>query len=412
VKLAAALALTKLVAVQLGPAGYAAVGQIQNFVAIVTSLGGGLFANGVTRHFAIRNTSDAEIHRARIVKTATTIGFALSLAISVAMIVLADTLTKWLLPSQVPSSILIWTACGLPFIVLNVTLLAAMNGRMAIASMLMASVAGTLLYTGLSIVLVMKFGLVGALISTASGSAIALVATVFFYHRLSPGGIASAFGKPNLESFHSLSQFALMAAVSAFTVPLALLITRQQIALHLGIDAAGQWQAMWKLSETHLMLLTTTLSVYFLPRLSAISSSREIASEVAKGTRVVLCIVLCTSCAIFFAREQVVLGLFSSEFTPVTEVIGWQLLGDILKIGSWVTAYTMLSHQRTKQYISTEIIFAIVLCGILTLATMMDGLRGVAIGYAITYALYWITVSRLFTGLRRDMSKAELQQSQ
>jgi PST family polysaccharide transporter len=149
---------------------------------------------------------------------------------------------------------------------------------------------------------------------------------------------------------------------------------------------------MWKLSEAHLLLLTTTLSLYFLPRLAEIREGDELRREIARGYRFVLPLVVATAGAIFLLREPLTVALFSPAFLPLAQALGWQMLGDVLKIGSWIPAYTMISHARTRLYVATELVFA----GLVTLACLAGarawGLQGAAAGYAATYAIYWVVL--------------------
>ena len=49
VKVASALVLNKVLAVYVGPAGYAIIGQFQNAVSIIVNFSGGILATGVTK---------------------------------------------------------------------------------------------------------------------------------------------------------------------------------------------------------------------------------------------------------------------------------------------------------------------------------------------------------------------------
>jgi PST family polysaccharide transporter len=71
----------------------------------------------------------------------------------------------------------------------------------------------------------------------------------------------------------------------------------------------------------------------------------------------------------------------------------WQMLGDALKIGSWILAYLMLSKAMTKLYICTEIIFTVSLIALTYICTQVFGFEGVSIAHLINYGLYWIVIS-------------------
>ncbi len=53
------------------------------------------------------------------------------------------------------------------------------------------------------------------------------------------------------------------------------------------------------------------------------------------------------------------------------------MMGDALKIGSWILGYLMLSKAMTKLYISTEIIFTLSLLVLSYVCTQVFGFEGV-----------------------------------
>jgi len=63
IKVGSALVLNKILAVYVGPAGYAIIGQFQNVVSILVSLAGGLVATGVTKSTAQHFDDEARQHK-------------------------------------------------------------------------------------------------------------------------------------------------------------------------------------------------------------------------------------------------------------------------------------------------------------------------------------------------------------
>ena len=64
----------------------------------------------------------------------------------------------------------------------------------------------------------------------------------------------------------------------------------------------------------------------------------------------------------------------------------------------------MISHARTRLFIASEVVFTLVQIAACLAFAARFGLTGAAIGYALTYALYWVFVhyqlGRLTTRLR------------
>ena len=92
---------------------------------------------------------------------------------------------------------------------------------------------------------------------------------------------------------------------------------------------------------------------------------------------------------IYLLREPIILLVFSAEFLPIIDVIAWQLLGDLLRISSFVVGFLLVSKAATKLYIGAEFIqFAIYLALTSTIIRFGGSLDAIAQGYAISYGAY------------------------
>jgi PST family polysaccharide transporter len=414
-KLATSLFLNKVLAVYVGPAGYGVIGQLQSLITLVTTFASGAVNTGVTKYTAEFAKSPAR--QRALWTTAATMGLIGAAVLAGLLLLARDPLSRWLLDGPQHSAVLIWLAFALPLLVLNGLMLAIMNGRKAVRALVAANIVGSLISACVAGSLVMFGGLSGALIALAISQAIACGFTAWLFQRACSVRWRELLGRLDLTIAKLLGGFALMAGTSAIVSPLSQMIIRDRFAAHLGWDTTGLWQALGKVSETHLLLLTSTLSVYFLPRFSEIQDGAELRREVFKGYFFVLPVVLTSAAGLYLFRHQLVLTLLSEQFMPLTDVLGIQLIGDVFKIGSWVMAFTMVSHAQTRVFVVTEIAFASFL--VLTTLTLGErfGLRGAASAYALTYALYWLAMTWVFGrlisrlkvdgGLAHDAGKRE-----
>ena len=186
-----------------------------------------------------------------------------------------------------------------------------------------------------------------------------------------------------------------MTLVSVFTLPTSLLIIRNYLGESLSWEAAGYWQAMWYVSSTYLMIITTALSIYYLPRLSEISDKLELKSEVLNGIKIIVPFVITLSFTIYLLKDFIIWVLFSEDFAPMAQLFKWQLVGDVIKMSSWLMSYILISKAMTRSYIFTEISFAIffVLCSIIAINKF--GLVGMSYSYTISYIFYFVLVAAL-----------------
>ena len=389
-RLLTGLVLNKVLAVMVGPAGFGVIGQFQSFAGMVVAFASAPVTNGVVKYTA--EFKDQEGRRVDLWRTAATLGLILSVTTALLLVCFQRPLAAWSIADEGRSYLVVLLAGSLAFMVLNALLIAILNGLKQVRALVAANMAGSVISALTAIGLVTWQGLNGALAALAVSQSLAFLMTLFIFRRHVRTSLRSMLGRLDPQLARGLGRFAIMGLTSAIAIPVAQMVMRDQLARNLGWPTVGLWQALWKISETHLLLLTSTLSVYFLPRFAEIQDAAELRREVLRGLAFVIPLVLATSGLLFFGRHQVVGLLLSSRFLPMLDAFGPQLVGDILKVISLVPAYTMLSHGQTRIYVVTEILFSAVLAGLTVWFSQSMGLRGAAIGYAVTYALYGITM--------------------
>lgn len=406
VRIGTALVLNKIFAVIVGPSGYAAIGQFQNAVSVAVSVSTAGISAGVTKETA-SNSGNAEVQHA-VWRTAFRIMLITSGIGGVAICAFSSPLSFWLLNSGEYNYVFVFLGACLPAIIANNLLLALVNGKKDIPLYVKANILGSFIVLVLAGALTVKFGLTGGLIAFAISPAFGLVATIFFLRKREWFRFRALLGRTDRHSRNRLFRFGLMGVVGAIAMPLAYIAIRQRIAAELGIEAAGYWQAVWRISEVYLMLITTTLSVYFLPRIGEILFAKELKCEVVRIYKFVVPVVIASALSIYFLREFIIQSLFTADFGPMRELFFWQLVGDGLKIGSWVFGYILLGRAMVKSYVAAEIACSALFFALVTWLIPPLGLQGVPVAYAVTYLLYWIYVCLAVVGeLRRMPSHQE-----
>jgi PST family polysaccharide transporter len=391
VKVASALILNKVLAIYVGPSGYAVIGQFQNAVSIAVQLAGGIFSTGVTKGTA-QHFDDEETQHA-IWKTAIRISLCTSILGGFILLFIGNWAAIWLLKSADLSGVFIWLGLALPAMAANNLLLAILNGRKEVRTYITANIIGSVLSLLLIGTLAYYFDLYGALIAFTISPALVLLATATMVTRKEWFKAKYLWGKVNRNVLRELSGFGLMGLTSALTVPVSYMLIREYLANKLGLQAAGYWQASWKISETYLMLITTTLSVYFLPRLAEIRSAHQLKLEIFKVYRFVMPIVVVSAIGIYVSRDFIIHTLFTKDFLPMRDLFLWQLTGDVVKIGCWITGYVLLGRGIVKIFISVEVIFSVSFVLLSCLFVNIWGLQGVPIAYVLNYLLCWAYVA-------------------
>lgn len=201
-----------------------------------------------------------------------------------------------------------------------------------------------------------------------------------------------------------------MAVVTACSLPVCHVFLRDYLGNTFGWEQAGYWEAMWRLSSAYLMLITTTLAVYYLPRLSELKDAGELRREILQGYKLILPMTIVAGLIIYLLRDFIIQVLFSESFLPMRELFAWQMVGDSLKIASWLMAYLMLGKALTRLYLVTEILATLSLYALTVYLTQLWGYEKVTLAYAVNYLLYaivmYFTVYRRLSSIVADSARS------
>jgi PST family polysaccharide transporter len=158
---------------------------------------------------------------------------------------------------------------------------------------------------------------------------------------------------------------------------------------------AGIWDGMNRLSSAYLLLLTTSIQVYYLPTLSSILKPGLLWKEIIKTEKIILPLVTLMFIVIFLARGLIIDLLFTQQFYAMKQLFILQLFGDLIKISSWILSYTMYAKAMTKQLIITDNIFTLTFIAFIYFFINKLGLKAVYYGYILNNLVY-LTVIYFF----------------
>lgn len=390
IKMITLLGLNKILAIYVGPSGYAALGQFQNAVQIITTFASGAINTGVIKYTAEYYEDEEKQHA--VWRTAGTIAFTGSLITVILVILFNRTLAGWFLKDEALGSVFIWFASTLMLFVFNTLLLAILNGKKEIRRYVIANIAGSLFALIVTSVMAMQLGIYGALIALAIYQSLTFFVTLGVTYKASWFKLSYLFGGIDRQAAKQLAKYTVMALTSVVCVPISHILIRNHLGETLGWDVAGYWEAMWRLSSAYLMLVTTTLGVYYLPKLSELQNPADIKREILQGYKIILPAAAAFGVIIYLQRDLIINVLFSAEFTPMEPMFFWQMVGDFLMIASWIMGYVLAA----KAYIFTHMIFQIVFPAFFFFLVMhfseKFGIEGAAIAHVVTYSFHIVAM--------------------
>jgi polysaccharide transporter, PST family len=382
VRLICSFVSIKLTAVYLGPSGLALIAQFNNFMTLCQNI----VVSGLETA-TVRLTSEYGADAARRRVLLATVGkFGLALGLPTALLVAAASpwLSSWLLKDPGYAWVFVLGALGLLAAILNAVLLAALSARgdiaKAVGSNILATVCGLLVFAPAA----MLWGITGGLYASSAIYLFSLLVTLILVSRSTLISVRDFVGRFDRAQARRIAGFYPMLIVHAVTVPLSLILIREHVTSSLSLEAAGLWQACWRLSETYLMVVMSSVTTQFMARLGEVVNFPDrLRAEVLRTLGAAVGATAALALGIFVFREWIVRLVFSPAFLPVADLIPMQLVGDLLKMMGWTLGFALVATVRSGWYITIEIVVPLVFILAARALGSGMGVSGVTMAYAI-----------------------------
>lgn len=397
VKLFTAFFTAKIIAIHLGPEGLGLLGQLSSFISIALVLSTGAITNGVVKYLA--EYKNDLIKQKKVIKTAVNITLFFSTLISILVILFSSFWSNILFKTNAKeyNSIIIIFGFTLFFYASFSLFTAILNGLKEFKKYNFIGIWSSLIGLLFSIILVIYANIYGALLAAVSYQSIVFIIIIFYKSKIDL--IKWQTLKNSIvdkTDYIKLSKFSLMAIVSSATVPVSQIIIRNYILKEIDAETVGYYEGINRLSNLYLTIITTTLSIYYLPKLSEITNPKKLKREIFNGYKLILPATFIILILVFIFKKLVINIVFSNSFEDMESYFLPQLIGDFFKIASWLLAFQMIAKAMTKTYIISELFFSTLLV-ILTISLInLYGGIGSVYAYAINYFLYFILMLIIF----------------
>lgn len=386
VKFIVGFLLTKLFALFLGPSGLAILGNLKNFTQLLHSYGTLGMQIGIIRFASEWKSQPKKI--ADLVGTLNII-FTISALLGGGFIFLfSSTLSLAIFQNTAFDYIFKIIAVILPLHGFHLMYYSILQGLGNYKRVVWQAVLMDFIKVAFTSILVLKYDLVGALI--------AMVVVPVFYFLLSVWNTAIT-----LQIFRynwskgvakNLALYAMMSLFSSIAIPIVYIVIRNKITADLGVDNAGYWEAVNQFSFFYFMVLNSIIMMYVLPKISEnneVSFFRKQASEYFLKLIPVFVVGLVL---LFLFRDFAIWILFDDSFRPVSELMLWQLLGDVFRAASLVLVAYIHAHRLIAHYITIDLVLSVSLILFSFFFIEQFGLIGAVKAHFISYLIYFVAI--------------------
>jgi len=396
VKMLAGLVINKIISIKLGPSGLAMIGQFLNFSTLATNLANASYGQGVTKYVA-----DVDCDKKKVIATSNLFTIFISLIISIGIAAYANSLSVMLLNSEEYIYIFYVFSALLPLFALNSLLISIVNGfrdfKLLAVLKITNSIAGLIIAGALCWFFLLK----GAFIAISINTSVVYLISIFIIIKYKKFSQLFNFNHKDFDKkmLWKLLGFTVMSLVASQLKPVVLLYIRNYILNHSGKNDAGIWEGVIRLSDYYMLVITTALSSYFLPKLSSIKEASLLRNEIVHGLKKIVPLYILVAIVIYFTRKWIILLLFSDEFFQMSNLLLPQLVGDLFMTISYMIAYLMIAKAMIIKFIIIEVIFAGLKVAFSIMFFGFWGIEGVFWANALVYCIYCLCLFFIFKNI-------------
>lgn len=214
----------------------------------------------------------------------------------------------------------------------------------------------------------------------------------FYARRIKTVRIALSF--PDIgKEIHGLIGLGTVFMSSGLMSTAVLYLSRVLIVRHLGIDAAGLYQASAGLSMIYVGMVLDAMGMDFYPRLTGVADNNVACNRMVNEQTKISLLLAIPGVLITLTIAPLLLKLFySGEFVSASGILYWQILGVVGRVVSWPLGYIMLAKGAGRYYFTTELTANLLHIIFLFFAIRLWGIVGAGVAFFALYLVYFLVV--------------------
>lgn len=381
------LITSKVIAIFIGPSGLALLGNFRNFVGsfeTVSTLG---FQNGIVKYVA--ESKEKEIELKKYISTIVISILIVSLSLSLFLFSFSNFCNELIFGINFKYSFIFKSfAFALPWYALSLILVSIINGLEKFKSVIYINIIGNCIGLIVTVLFITKFQIIGALLSIIITPSLLFFISFYYINKEILLVDFVRFHYFDFKILKNLSSYFLMALVSGVVGSIVFIAIRKNIIATIGIQEAGYWEAMSKISSFYLVFISSVLTLYFLPKLAVAKNDLQSKKVFFNFYKTIFPMFIVGIIIIYFLRNFIVKLLFTTEFLPVKDLFFWQLLGDVFKVASLILGYQFFAKKLTFAFILSEFLSFGVLYFLSDYLIRTIGLEGIIMAQAIDNFIY------------------------
>lgn len=380
----------KLIVVLLGTSGLGLYSQIQYLVQLSHETSALGLNQGIVRAIGISEDQENKRRERAILKTAFISIFVISLLVLIGSLLFADQIAARVYADVTLGWYVRVTAFAIPLLGLSLFFYSVLIGWNKIKEHALAtalSALGGLLFIVISITYLGQDGLPYFFVLWA---VLQCIFFGFFFFKTQPKTLSiAALAQVRFDSqvFQELITFGVGSLLAGAFFTLANLAVRSAVIATLSLGIAGIYQGIWAISVSYTSLIKSSVGSYYPTVLARARDAADINAEANAMLQVTLLLFAPMLIILLLFSPEILRLLYSAEFSPYAYLLGFQVLGDLLRL-SYFVLYMPFYVNHLRIYVGLEFGWNISFAGLALWLLPSYGLIGVIAAFAITSLVF------------------------
>lgn len=389
IRLVISFFVQRLLSTTFGESGIAKIGQIRNLLQILTSTSSlGVF-NGVVKYVSEHEQNKVELSK---LFSTTFIFSAIGSVVSALILFFnADSIAVILFEDQSFNTVIKYLAFLPPVIAFNRICYGLISGLSDYKKHAKIELLTYILSVSLLLVGLYLFNLKGVLFAIVLSPLLNFGVLVLVFYKKIKTYIHIKTKHHDLSYVKPLMAFTLMSFVSTVLINYIELDLRTVITNRINIDEAGYWTAINFISKNYMVFSSSIFTLYVIPKFAKIETGNAFAKEVIHIYKTLLPLFGVGMILVYLSRH-IIVDLIYPNFEGVDILFKWQLLGDFIKLATFVLGIQFLAKKMVWTFVITELM-SLSLFYFLSLYFVDEyGAEGVVMAHFYRYIVYFFIV--------------------
>ena len=380
IRLFVSLFIQRILSEMVGEVGISKIGQLRNFIQMLTSVSSGGIFNGVIKY--VSEFKEDKFQLQKLFSTAfvfTLFGIIFS---SLILFFTSELISNYLFGSIQFQYLIKLLAVIVPFIGLYRVFNGVVHGLSQYKNFAKIDLFSYLFSAAILVVSLYLYNINGVLVAIAITPIIQIIVLLYIFYKELKEYIYFYELSLKVPYLKELLAFTLMSFVSSGLLSFVEIDIRSMIRNKITEVDSGIWTAMTFISKNYMVFSGSIFTLYVVPKFASIYTKLDFKKEVTNIYKMLLPLFGIGMLLVYFLRDYVIMVVYP-DFTAMAPLFKWQLMGDFIRLATLVLGHQFIAKKMVQNYIFSEIL-SLALFYFIAIYLVVDyGTEGVVIAHLI-----------------------------